>query len=297
MTPKISVIINTFNRAHYLKQSISSVLTQSYNDFELIVWDDGSTDSTSNVVSNFNDERIVYIKNKHIGQYQSRNKALDIARGIYISFLDSDDYFLSNKLEFQYRAIFNNDFDCCLSNYYLLDEYTNIKKKGYFIKKKSGEILNEISKNYQHNCLSTLFFKKKIIQKYKIKFIEKYKIISDKDFILNLAKFGKIKRLTTPLTVYRLHNNNVSIKNKSLEIKELEDWIYNIKNKKLIRFFSNKQINNLYDRVHYLKTTHKNNLKDIFIFYNNFKKIKSFNLKIKSILVALNLLIIKRIFK
>ena len=285
MSPKISVIINTYNRAHYLHKSIKSVLDQTFKDFELIIWDDGSEDNTSNIVSNFNDERIVYIKNNHIGQYKSRNKAMQIAKGEYISFLDSDDYFLKNKLELQYKALSENNYGCSLSNYYLLDEKDQKKKIGYLLKQKSGDILNDICKKYKHNCLSTLFFKKKIISDNNIKFIEKYTIISDKDFILSLAKFTKIIRLTNPLAVYRLHNNNISIANKSLEIKELEDWVNDIKNKNILKFLNKRQVSYLSDRLSYLKSTSDISLKNVKFIYKNWKKIKSISLKIRSILV------------
>jgi glycosyltransferase involved in cell wall biosynthesis len=296
MSPKISVIINTYNRAHYLHQSIKSVLDQTFKDFELIIWDDGSEDNTSNIVSNFNDERIVYIKNNHIGQYKSRNKAMQIAKGEYISFLDSDDYFLKNKLELQYKTLFNSDYEVCLSNYFILNQSNGKKKRAYFFSKKEGNILNQITKKYEHNCLSTLFFKKKLILSNTINFIEKYKIISDKDFILKLAKFSKIRRITKPLSFYRIHDNNVSIKNKVLEIQELEDWVNDIKNKKFDNIFSNKQINNLFDRVYYLKITNFISIKNTKNFFNYLKQINSVKLRARGLIVAILKLIKNKIF-
>lgn len=101
LMPKVSVIIPTYNRAHLIAASIVSVLEQTYSDFEIIVVDDGSTDDTEQRVHGFTDPRIIYIKQENKGRSQARNCALDLARGRYIAFLDSDDLFLPDKLALQ----------------------------------------------------------------------------------------------------------------------------------------------------------------------------------------------------
>jgi glycosyltransferase involved in cell wall biosynthesis len=101
LMPTISVIIPTYNRAHLIGASIASVLAQTYTNFELIVVDDGSTDDTEQQVHGFNDPRINYINQENKGRSHARNCALDLARGRYIAFLDSDDLFLPDKLALQ----------------------------------------------------------------------------------------------------------------------------------------------------------------------------------------------------
>lgn len=106
--PTVSVIIPTYNRAHLIGQSIQSVLDQTYQDFELIVVDDGSSDPTAEMVRSFADPRIHYLRHeKNRGAAASRNTGIAAARGEYTAFLDSDDEWLPDKLEKQMKAFGN----------------------------------------------------------------------------------------------------------------------------------------------------------------------------------------------
>lgn len=103
--PLISVIIPTYNRAHLVGRAIQSVLNQTFQDFEIIVVDDGSTDNTEEVVRAFNDPRIHYIRHKgNYGASAARNTGIRVAKGEYVAFLDSDDEWSPTKLELQVRA-------------------------------------------------------------------------------------------------------------------------------------------------------------------------------------------------
>jgi glycosyltransferase involved in cell wall biosynthesis len=103
--PFFSIILPTFNRAHFLPKAIESVLTQTFEDWELVIVDDGSTDTTKEVVLAYQDPRIVYIYQENQERSAARNHGISKARGEYICFLDSDDYFLDQKLEFLHRSI------------------------------------------------------------------------------------------------------------------------------------------------------------------------------------------------
>ena len=96
--PETSVIIPTYNRADVLSRAIESVLEQSYQDFELIIVDDGSTDGTESVVHQYDDDRLIYITQSNAGANAARNRGIKAATGEYIAFLDSDDEFLPLKL-------------------------------------------------------------------------------------------------------------------------------------------------------------------------------------------------------
>lgn len=98
--PLVSVILPTYNRSKLISRAIKSVLKQTYNNFELIIIDDGSTDNTSKVIRKIKDIRIKYIqRTQNKGQAAARNTGLKLARGEYIAFHDSDDEWLPNKLE------------------------------------------------------------------------------------------------------------------------------------------------------------------------------------------------------
>jgi glycosyltransferase involved in cell wall biosynthesis len=100
--PKVSVCIPTYNRAHFIGETLASVLAQTMQDFEIIVYDDASTDETEAVVRSIDDERIHYYRqDRQVGISRNRNSCLAVARGEYIGWLDSDDLYLPHMLEQQ----------------------------------------------------------------------------------------------------------------------------------------------------------------------------------------------------
>jgi len=106
--PKVSIIIPTYNRADLLPQALESVFAQTYQNFELIVSDDGSIDNTEDVINQYGD-RVIYLKNIHSGLPSvARNVAINKANGKYIAFLDSDDLWLPNKLKIQVDVLEKN---------------------------------------------------------------------------------------------------------------------------------------------------------------------------------------------
>ena len=110
-TDLIPVIIPTYNRAHLIKRSVESVLNQTYKNLELIIVDDGSTDNTKEVIDSINDGRIVYIKQENQGACAARNHGIDIAKGEYIAFHDSDDVWHLDKLEKQLNTLKQHNAD------------------------------------------------------------------------------------------------------------------------------------------------------------------------------------------
>ena len=103
---EISVILPTYNRAPFIKRSVESILRQTFGDFELIIVDDGSTDSTEEIVRSITDPRIVYVRHSpNRGAAVSRNEGLKLATGKYIAFHDSDDEAFPERLEEGYKAL------------------------------------------------------------------------------------------------------------------------------------------------------------------------------------------------
>lgn len=96
--PTVSVIIPTYNRAGYLQEAIASVLAQTFGDFEILVVDDGSSDTTASVVAGFGDGRIRYFYQENAGRSVARNRGLRLSKGEFIGFLDDDDLYLPGKL-------------------------------------------------------------------------------------------------------------------------------------------------------------------------------------------------------
>lgn len=127
MSELVSIIMPSYNTGHFIKETIESVLAQSYVNWELIIVDDCSTDNTDEVVSGFlYDSRILYIKNKkNSGAAVSRNRALREAKGKWIAFLDSDDLWETEKLQKQISFMKDNDYHFSYTNYIEIDEASN----------------------------------------------------------------------------------------------------------------------------------------------------------------------------
>ena len=109
--PEISVILPVFNSEDFVRKAIESVLAQTFEDFELIIVNDGSTDSSKDIIDSFEDDRIRLINQSNQGPGAARNNALRIAEGEYIMYLDSDDWFSSDALEVAYGEITKFDAD------------------------------------------------------------------------------------------------------------------------------------------------------------------------------------------
>lgn len=123
MNNKVSIITPSYNTAKFIEETINSVLCQTYTDWELIIVDDCSKDNTDEVVAQFNDSRIIYIKNEaNSGAAVSRNRALREATGRWIAFLDSDDLWEKDKLQKQIAFMEQNGYAFSYTAYHKIDE-------------------------------------------------------------------------------------------------------------------------------------------------------------------------------
>ena len=222
--PLVSVIMNCHNGEAYLNESINSLIKQTYKNWELIFWDNFSTDNSKKILDNFKDKRIKYFKsNKFTSLYEARNLSIDKSSGEYISFLDTDDLWTEDKIEKQINFLQKNkDFKIIYSNFFILDENKN---KKYIRHKKtlpSGSITQKLLDDYSLGIL-TVFLEKNFFQKFK--FNNEYNVIGDFDLFINLSKQFKIASIQEPLAFYRIHGSNFSNKKIDIYIKELDSWI------------------------------------------------------------------------
>lgn len=110
--PAVSIILPTFNRGYIISRAVKSVLNQTWQDWELLIIDDGSTDDTSSVLEKLlTDDRIHYYKHEHTGLPFSLNRGIDLSKGEFITFLGSDDYYLPEHLECRIKSIKDNNAD------------------------------------------------------------------------------------------------------------------------------------------------------------------------------------------
>src|SRR4051812_41650748 len=118
----VSVVIPTFNRSSTLPRAIDSVVAQSFTDWELVVVDDGSTDDTPRLLANYQKKlgnRLISLRQRNRGCSAARNQGIELARGRYIAFLDSDDEFLPQKLSRQLDL-----FTACPDRSFVYSDYS-----------------------------------------------------------------------------------------------------------------------------------------------------------------------------
>jgi len=222
LSPLVSVIMNCHNGEKYLSRSIKSVLSQTYKKWELIFFDNQSNDQSKKILKKYSDKRLKYFKSKKfLNLYQARNSAISKAKGKYISFLDTDDWWISSKLSKQVKVIESKEkLNFIYSDLYIYDQKT--KKSSLYFKNKmpSGKITQNLLDDYKLGILTVLMSRKIFNKK---KFNKKYNIIGDFDFFLNLSLREKFYCMPEPLAYYRKHEKNYS-KNIDIFTKELNNW-------------------------------------------------------------------------
>ena len=169
-TPLVSVIMNCFNGERYVSQSIKSVINQSYKNWELIFWDNNSSDNSKNLCKKFKDKRIKYFYSKNYYKlYKSRNLALQKAKGKFITFLDTDDLWYKNKIKDQIKFLLKNNFKICYSNYLMFNESKRKKKllgkKKNYLEVRTQELLDYYDLGILTVMMEKSLFKKKNLTK------------------------------------------------------------------------------------------------------------------------------------
>ena len=206
----ISVVVNCFNGDKYLEECLDSIKKQSYKNFEVIFFDNCSTDNSKFIFNKISDERFKYFSNDiHTNLSTARNNAIKKARGEIISILDVDDYWDKEMLN-NVNIVFNENKEIMFSftNFYILKNNKKIK-----VNSKVEEPLSDsIFKNYKLG-INTISFNYKIFKNYK--FNEKYHMIGDFDLIANLSLKYKFYHIDKYLSVYRNHKENETNKKKN----------------------------------------------------------------------------------
>lgn len=209
MKPVVSVVIPTKNRAHYLSFAIQSVLNQTFEDFELLIVDAVSRDSTREVVSGFKDKRIRYIKEEiDRGPSASRNTGIIDSKGEFIAFLDDDDLWMPKKLEKQLSLFRKNQLvDVVYTG--CLEFRDKGRILGYRIPQTKGNIFPRIlMNNFLGNC-STVMVKKECFDKVGL-FDERLQGFEDYDLWIRLAKYCQFDYVKEPLVLYRFHEKRIT---------------------------------------------------------------------------------------
>jgi glycosyltransferase involved in cell wall biosynthesis len=222
MAPKVSVIIPVYNREKYVGEAISSILAQSFTNFELLLIDDGSTDDSVEIMRSYTDPRVRLVRNeRNLGIPKTRNKGIQLARGDYIAILDSDNIALSDRLAKQVAFLDRHkDYVLLGSGAALMDEEGQSLKKGKRRFVSSGEVKSHLLfRCWLHH--SSVMARTAILQAYGYR--EQYVVCSDFDLFVRLARKHKLGHLPEPLVRLRVHAGSITRENVQLtKDKDLE---------------------------------------------------------------------------
>lgn len=225
-TPKISVIVPMYNAEKYLKLCVTSILEQTFKDFELILIDDCSTDKTLEVAESFTDSRIKILRNeKNLGMPGAvRNIGIDAAQGEYTYFCDSDDAILPKCLETLYNTAEENNADLVnMTQWYRsqTSDFQNIKNIPVTQMKMAAaapvssdlktRITQEFLANKMHVSPGIFFHRRKFLIDNKIKFPDEIPVAEDVIFTFDMVcAANKIIKIDTPFYIYRVHSDSIS---------------------------------------------------------------------------------------
>jgi len=218
--PVVSIIIPTYNRAHFIGRAIRSVLNQTYTDFEVIVVDDASIDDTEEVVKNIKDPRIRYIRHEtNKGGAAARNTGIKASKGELIAFQDSDDEWLPEKLEKQMK-VFENVPAKVGVVYTDMWRITKNKRKYYFsspmITPEDGIIYKQaLDYKVMNIGIQTAVIKREVFEKVGM-FDEKFPRFIDLEFFIRVSKHYYFSHLGEPLVNYFDADKGISANTKAL---------------------------------------------------------------------------------
>lgn len=231
MSPKLSIIVPVYNGEKYIRKCIDSILNQSFKDMEIIVINDGSTDTTEEILKTYleKDKRIKLINNKNSGPAAARNKGIKAARGNYIGFVDSDDYIELTMYEKLYEAAEKSNVEVIMCGYRDINSFNNTSEiiksnleayKVYYKEAIRTIIIRSFTeyKNYGYFSLCNKIYSKELLKNNNLYLDEKRNHGEDWWFNINVfLKLNSVVDIGEPLYNY------VHINSQSLMCKYRED--------------------------------------------------------------------------
>lgn len=230
MLDKVSIVIPVYNVEVYLKECIESVLQQSYTNLEIILVDDGATDSSGKICDEYKDKdnRVIVIHKENGGLSSARNSGLAIATGEFVYFLDSDDYIEKNAIEVLVENMRTNNSEVVfLDGNIFYEEGAEIRLTNTYIRQRKYELCNGkeqlrklIETGEYRTAVPFLFFKKEFLDNYQLRFKEGI-IHEDELFtILVFMTDVMVSHCNFPLYNYRIRQNSIMTASKNIKSYE-----------------------------------------------------------------------------
>lgn len=210
--PSISVVMPVYNSEQYLKESVESILNQSFTDFEFIIMNDGSTDNSAEIIKGYlQDSRIKFIDSKeNKGNYARRNEGNRLSKGKYICVMDADDIAFTNRLEVQYTTMENNPTVIACGSAYL------IMQQGFCYRPQAYELIKVMLIFNNMFLHPSLIIRKDVLEEIGF-YNEKFYFSADYDLMCRLSVKGKVINLTDILMKYRKHTKQISTEHQNTQ--------------------------------------------------------------------------------
>lgn len=209
----VSIMMNCRNSQEYLSEAIDSVFAQSYTNWEIIFWDNVSTDNSANIAKSYG-EKVRYFRGETvIALGQARNLALVEVKGRYLSFLDCDDKWLPQKLQKQVELLeARKNIDFVYSNYFrLVMSKADSLILGLRGSQPEGDVFGPFLYNYPVN-LQTVMLRMDAVNRMRTKFDDRFEVSEEFDFFMRVLFMSKAFYIDEPLAVYRIHKDMSSQK-------------------------------------------------------------------------------------
>ena len=207
--PLVSILMNCYNGERYLRAALDSILAQTYQNWELIFWDNQSTDSSAEIFKSYKNRRFKYFyAPTHTLLYEARNYAIEKTSGEFFAFLDVDDWWRAEKLEMQVPLFDDPEVGFVCSNCWIANERKRTRRLYHKRAIPSGWVLNDLLMDYP-GIMSTFVFRGAAFDSLEGGFDPRFLIFGDMDSAIRLAMKWKMACCQEPLAYYRLHGENI----------------------------------------------------------------------------------------
>ncbi|MFV8806036.1 glycosyltransferase family 2 protein [Aerococcus urinaeequi] len=210
LAKKVTVLMPVYNAEKYLRQAVESILNQTYKEFDLLVIDDGSTDNSAFIIKEFNDSRIIYLKNeRNLGITKTLNRGLELIESEYIVRMDSDDICKPKRLEEQiFYMDKNKNIAISGTNIIVFSEEKNIIDTRVRVSTKPNQVRTEL---LFHSPLfhPTVIVRNEVIKKENFKYSPKFEATEDYGLWQDVARKYDISNLEKQLLRYRVHSDSI----------------------------------------------------------------------------------------
>ena len=234
---EVSIIIPCYNSERFIDRTIRSVLNQSISEFEIIVVNDGSTDSSREIIEKINDPRIRLINTNNNGVSKARNTGLQEARGKLVLFLDSDDLLPKNYLETSIEVLSGEECDFCTFKIVHINENDELIKSTFNLRGTYENIQFEIA-SFSENvsaCPSTYVYKRKSLTSHDLSFNEKLQSPEDRYFLLEAGRYLKGYLIGSCSLMYRVTGSSLSNDKNIRLVKMQETYLKEVVENKVIQ--------------------------------------------------------------